>query len=83
MESNYREEIHIFKNFHKMIIGKQGGVIRKIKEATNTRIDVPADSSESDTVQITGKREKVIEARKMLEDKVKELIMLRKCCKES
>jgi hypothetical protein len=75
-ESNYREEIHIFKNFHKMIIGKQGGVIRKIKEATNTRIDVPADSSESDTVQITGKREKVIEARKMLEDKVKELIKI-------
>lgn len=75
-ESNYKEEIHIFKNFHKMIIGKQGGVIRKIKEATNTRIDVPADNSESDSIVITGKKDKVIEARKLIEDKVKELIKI-------
>ena len=75
-ESNYKEEIHIFKNFHKMIIGKQGGVIRKIKEATNTRIDVPADNSESDSIVITGKKEKVIEARKLIENKVKELIKI-------
>ena len=75
-ESNYKEEIHIFKNFHKMIIGKQGGVIRKIKEATNTRIDVPADNSESDSIVITGKKDKVIEARKLIEDKVKELLKI-------
>lgn len=75
-ESNYKEELHIFKNFHKMIIGKHGASIRKIRDETSTRIDVPADNSESDTIVITGKRENVIKARRLIDEKVKELIKI-------
>jgi transcription antitermination factor NusA-like protein len=75
-ESNYQDEIHIFKEFHKLIIGKQGAFIRKIKDETQTRIDVPNEDSDSDKVIITGRQENVLRARKMIEDKVKELVKI-------
>lgn len=75
-ENNYQEEIHIFKEFHRLIIGKQGAFIRRIKEETATRIEIPAEDSDSDKVCIVGKRENVIKARTMLEDKVKELLKI-------
>jgi len=75
-ESNYKEEMHVFKKLHKMIIGKQGASIRKIKDETSTRIDVPDDQSDSDVITITGKRENVMRARQLLDAKVKELVKI-------
>jgi len=67
-ESNYQDELHIFKQFHRMLIGKHGAFIRKIREDTQTRIDVPAEDSESDSILIVGRQENVLKARKLIED---------------
>lgn len=75
-ESNYQDELHIFKQFHRMLIGKHGAFIRKIREDTQTRIDVPAEDSESDSILIVGRQENVLKARKLIEDKVKELLKI-------
>lgn len=73
-ENNYQDEIHIFKQFHRMLIGKQGAFIRKIREDTQTRIEVPSEDSDSDSITIIGKQENVRKARALIEEKVKELV---------
>ena len=53
-ENSYQDSIQIFKQFHRMLIGKQGIFIRKIREETSTRIEVPAEDSDSDSITIIG-----------------------------
>lgn len=73
-ENNYQEEVQIFKQFHRMLIGKQGAFIRKIREETNTRIEVPAEDSDSSAILLVGKQDNVRKARILIETKVKELV---------
>lgn len=73
LENNYCSEVHIFKQFHKNIIGKGGANIRKIRDETDTRIDLPSESNTSDVIAITGKKENVENAKRMIEDIQKEL----------
>lgn len=61
--SGYQERVSIYKQHHKFIIGKGGVNIRKIRDETNTRIDLPDESSESSEIIITGKKEDVLVAR--------------------
>nr|XP_023026266.1 vigilin isoform X2 [Leptinotarsa decemlineata] len=68
-ESSYQIEVPIFKQFHKFIIGKGGANIRKIREETNTKIDLPAEGDKNDVITITGKKENVEEAR----DKIRKI----------
>ncbi|KAG5895971.1 hypothetical protein JTB14_027971 [Gonioctena quinquepunctata] len=65
-ESSYQIEVPIFKQFHKFIIGKGGANIRKIREETNTKIDLPAEGDKNDVIKITGKKENVEEAREKI-----------------
>lgn len=65
-ESSYQIEVPIFKQFHKFIIGKGGANIRKIREETHTKIDLPAEGDKNDVIRITGKRENVEEAREKI-----------------
>ncbi|XP_030763823.1 vigilin [Sitophilus oryzae] len=67
-ESSYQIQVPIYKQFHKFIIGKGGANIKKIREETNTRIDLPAEGDKSDSIAITGKRENVEEARKKIKE---------------
>jgi polyribonucleotide nucleotidyltransferase len=60
LASNYQEKIPIFKQFHKNIIGKGGANIKKIREETNTKIDLPDSEADSDMIIITGKKENVV-----------------------
>ncbi len=62
LASNYQEKIPIFKQFHKNIIGKGGANIKKIREETNTKIDLPDNDADSDMIVITGKKENVVAA---------------------
>eukprot|EP00088_Acartia_fossae_P053503 TRINITY_DN609_c0_g1_i4.p1 TRINITY_DN609_c0_g1~~TRINITY_DN609_c0_g1_i4.p1 ORF type:complete len:1249 (+),score=503.07 TRINITY_DN609_c0_g1_i4:195-3941(+) len=62
LAANYQEKIPIFKQFHKNIIGKGGVNIKKIREETNTKIDLPDSEADSDMIVITGKKENVIVA---------------------
>jgi len=73
-ENSYQDSIQIFKQFHRMLIGKSGIFIRKIREETNTHIEVPAEDSDSDSITIIGRQENVRKARALIEEKVKELV---------
>ncbi len=66
-ESSHQEKIPIFKQFHKFIIGKGGATIRKIRSETETRIELPESGSDSDVITITGKKENVLKAQKMIQ----------------
>lgn len=67
-ESNYQVKIPIFKQFHKNVIGKGGANIKKIRDETNTRIDLPDSSADSDTIIITGKKKDVDNAAEMIRE---------------
>ncbi|KAM3931679.1 vigilin [Leptodactylus fuscus] len=56
VENSYSISVPIFKQFHKNIIGKGGANIKKIREECNTKIDLPAENSNSEMIVITGKR---------------------------
>jgi len=75
--NNYQADVHIFKQFHKNIIGKGGANIRKIREETETRIDLPSENSDSDAISIVGKKANVEKARSMIEAMQKELANIR------
>ncbi|XP_074655321.1 vigilin-like [Tubulanus polymorphus] len=72
-ENNYQASVHIFKQFHKNIIGKGGATIRKIRDETDTKIDLPSENSDSDVIVITGKKANVEIAKNRIELIQKEL----------
>jgi len=55
-ESSFQVKVPIFKQFHKYIIGKGGANIRRIRDETDTKVDLPDSGSESDMITITGKK---------------------------
>ncbi|XP_026329102.1 vigilin isoform X2 [Hyposmocoma kahamanoa] len=61
-ESSYVQEVPIFKQFHKFIIGKGGANLRKIRDETQTQIDLPAEGDDSDVITVRGRRENVEDA---------------------
>lgn len=74
-ESNFVMEVPIFKRFHKFIIGKGGANIKKIRDETQTEIDLPAENDDSnDVIVITGKKENVTEACERIKKIQNELI---------
>ncbi|XP_028847323.1 vigilin isoform X2 [Denticeps clupeoides] len=56
IENSFSISVPIFKQFHKNIIGKGGANIKKIREETNTKIDLPTENSNSEMIIITGKK---------------------------
>merc|ERR1712088_1254370 len=62
LESGYQTKVPIFKQFHKFVIGKGGANIRLIRDETDTRIDLPDSTTDSDMITITGKKENVVKA---------------------
>ncbi|CAM1304348.1 HDLBP (predicted), partial [Pycnogonum litorale] len=73
IENNYQVEVPIFKQFHKNIIGKGGVNIRKIRDETETKIDLPSEGSDSDVIIISGKKENVNIAREKVQNIQNEL----------
>jgi len=74
VENNYQEKVPILKKYHKNVIGKGGSNVRKIKEETDTRIDLPSEATESELIIITGRKENVEKAKKMILAIQKELV---------
>uniref|UniRef100_A0A9J2PCM1 K Homology domain-containing protein n=1 Tax=Ascaris lumbricoides TaxID=6252 RepID=A0A9J2PCM1_ASCLU len=62
LENNFQMTVPIFKEFHKHIIGKGGANVRKIREDTQTRIDLPGGESGEDKITVTGKKANVEKA---------------------
>lgn len=56
----------IWVNIRTLIFASGGVNIRKIREETNTKIDLPAEGDKNDVITITGKRENVEEAREKI-----------------
>uniref|UniRef100_A0A8C8JW85 Vigilin n=1 Tax=Oncorhynchus tshawytscha TaxID=74940 RepID=A0A8C8JW85_ONCTS len=75
VENGFFLSVPIFKQFHKNIIGKGGANIKKIREETNTRIDLPAENSNSEMIVITGKKENCEAARIRILSIQKELVL--------
>merc|ERR1719461_2478383 len=61
-ENSYQVKVPIFKQFHKFIIGKGGANIKRIRDETDTKIDLPDSGSDSDMITITGKKPNVNKA---------------------
>ncbi|XP_067631497.1 vigilin isoform X2 [Eurosta solidaginis] len=66
-ESSHIIEVPIFKQFHKFIIGRGGANIKKIRDETQTKIDLPAEGDTNEVIVITGKRENVLEAKERIQ----------------
>ncbi|XP_013872122.1 vigilin [Austrofundulus limnaeus] len=73
VENSYSVSVPIFKQFHRNIIGKGGSNIKKIREETNTKIDLPAENSNSEMIIITGKKANCEAARSRILDIQKQL----------
>uniref|UniRef100_A0A668AYZ5 Vigilin n=1 Tax=Myripristis murdjan TaxID=586833 RepID=A0A668AYZ5_9TELE len=74
VENSFSVSVPIFKQFHKNIIGKGGANIKKIREETNTKIDLPAENSNSEMIVITGKKANCEAARNRILAIQKELV---------
>jgi exosome complex RNA-binding protein Rrp4 len=61
-ESNYQENVSIFKEYYKHIIGKGGVNINKIRDETNTRIELPTQGSTDNRLTVIGKQANVEKA---------------------
>ena len=66
----------IFKKFHGNIIGKGGATLKKIREETNTKIEMPKENSDSDVIVITGRKENVDKAKRQIIDIEKQMVMI-------
>jgi len=62
LESSFQVKVPIFKQFHKFVIGKGGANIRRIRDETDTRIDLPDSGTDSEMITVTGKKENVTKA---------------------
>ena len=62
LECDHQTKVPILKQFHEFVIGKGGENIRRIRDETDTRIDLPNSGRQSDMVTITGKKENVAKA---------------------
>ena len=72
--ANYHEEVRVFKKFHANVIGKGGATLRKLREETDTKIELPGEKSDSDVIVITGKKENVQKARARIQAIEKEMV---------
>ncbi len=48
------------------MIGKGGATLRKIREETDTRIELPQENNSSDSIRIIGRKENVQKAREKI-----------------
>lgn len=63
--------------YHKFLIGKGGGNIRKVRDSTGARIIFPtAEDKDQELITVVGTEEAVREAQKELEELIKSLVML-------
>ena len=68
----------MFKKFHANVIGKGGATLRKLREETDTKIELPGEKNDSDVIVITGKKENVQKARARIQAIEKEMVRKKK-----
>lgn len=74
-ENSFVLQVPINKQYHRFIIGKEGANIKKIREDTNTKIELPPElDDKNDTIVITGKKEAALEAKSRILKIMDELV---------
>lgn len=69
-------ELRAKPEYHKFLIGKGGGNIRKVRDNTGARIIFPtADDKDQELITVVGTEEAVREAEKELQSLIKSLVM--------
>ncbi|KAK6618489.1 hypothetical protein RUM43_013682 [Polyplax serrata] len=66
-EENTMLEVPILKQFHKFVIGKGGANIKKIRDETQTKIELPSEDERSDVIRIIGREENVLQAKERIQ----------------
>lgn len=75
---SFTAELHAKPEYHKFLIGKGGGNIRKVRDSTGARIIFPtAEDKDQELITVIGTEEAVQEAQKELEELIKSLVSLR------
>ncbi|XP_076365239.1 vigilin-like isoform X2 [Tachypleus tridentatus] len=87
IEDNVREqfqqsrctvELKVKPEYHRFLIGRKGLTIKKVRRNTRTRIVFPTIEDENkETIRITGNEDAVMEAKKILEDMVENMVIHR------
>ena len=73
-------ELRAKPEYHKFLIGKGGGNIRKVRDSTGARIIFPtAEDQDQELITVVGTEEAVREAQKELEELIKSLVSLCVC----
>lgn len=74
---SFTAELQAKPEYHKFLIGKGGGNIRKVRDSTGARIIFPtADDKDQELITVIGTEEAVQEAQKELEELIKSLVSL-------
>jgi len=63
---NYCGSVLVMKSFHRVIIGKGGANIKKLKDEFDVQIDIPDSGSDSQLIKITGVKANVEKARQRI-----------------
>uniref|UniRef100_A0AAQ5YLD0 Vigilin n=1 Tax=Amphiprion ocellaris TaxID=80972 RepID=A0AAQ5YLD0_AMPOC len=71
---SHTAELHAKPEYHKFLIGKGGGNIRKVRDSTGARIIFPTpEDKDQELITVVGTEEAVREAQKELEELIKSL----------
>jgi polyribonucleotide nucleotidyltransferase len=76
LNDNYRFELPINKLFHKTISGKDGAKVRKIRNETETRFDLSDENATVIALTISGKKDNVERAIKLVQELEREVLDL-------
>lgn len=72
---SHTAELRAKPEYHKFLIGKGGGNIRKVRDSTGARIIFPtADDKDQELITVIGTEEAVQEAQKELEELIRSLV---------
>lgn len=72
---SHTAELRAKPEYHKFLIGKGGGNIRKVRDSTGARIIFPtAEDKDQELITVVGTEEAVREAQKELEELIRSLV---------
>uniref|UniRef100_A0A6Q2YHA8 Vigilin n=1 Tax=Esox lucius TaxID=8010 RepID=A0A6Q2YHA8_ESOLU len=73
-----KKQLLSLPEYHKFLIGKGGGNIRKVRDSTGARIIFPTvDDEDQELITVVGTEDAVREAQKELEELIRSLVLLR------
>ena len=67
-------DVHVPKEHHKSVLGRQGARLKKIEVLTNTKINVPRPDDPSEFIRVTGSKEGADKARHEIQSIADEMV---------